>query len=65
MPRGGTPPAASSAWASRNVAAAARAFGVSAAWLLTGKGDPLKPDLSTEELDLARRVLDALGPKKP
>lgn len=38
----------------------ARAFGVSVAWLATGVGDPLRPDLSTDELELARRVIGAL-----
>jgi hypothetical protein len=38
----------------------ARAFKVSEAWLATGKGDPLRPDLSTEELNLARRFLKAM-----
>lgn len=39
----------------------ARAFKVSQAWLATGKGDPLRPDLSTDELDLARRLLKAMN----
>lgn len=39
----------------------ARAFRVSQAWLATGKGDPLRPDLSTDELDLARRLLKAMN----
>lgn len=37
-----------------------RAFHVSQAWLATGKGDPVKPDLSTDELELARRLLQAI-----
>lgn len=41
----------------------ARAYGVSVAWLLTGTGDPLKPDLSTEQLELAQRLLDAMNAK--
>jgi hypothetical protein len=39
----------------------ARAFKVSQAWLATGKGDPLRPDLTTDELELARRLLRAMN----
>jgi hypothetical protein len=39
----------------------ARAFQVSQAWLATGKGDPLRPDLTTDELALARQLLKAMG----
>lgn len=39
----------------------ARAFKVSQAWLATGKGDPLRPDLTTEELELARKLLRAIN----
>jgi len=39
----------------------ARAFKVSQAWLATGKGDPIRPDLTTEELELARRLLKAMN----
>ena len=39
----------------------ARAFRVSQAWLATGKGDPLRPDLTTDELALARKLLKAMN----
>jgi hypothetical protein len=39
----------------------ARAFKVSQAWLATGKGDPFLPDLTTDELQLARKLLKAMG----
>lgn len=42
----------------------ARAFRVSHAWLMTGTGDPLKPDLPTEQLELAKRFLEAMQPSK-
>lgn len=39
----------------------ARAFKVSKAWLATGTGDPLRPDLTTDQLELARKLLKAIG----
>lgn len=39
----------------------ARAFKVSKAWLATGTGDPKKPDLTTDELELARKLLRAIS----
>lgn len=39
----------------------ARGFKVSEAWLATGKGDPFKPDLTTDELELARKLLRAIN----
>jgi hypothetical protein len=39
----------------------ARAFRISEAWLATGKGDPFKPDLTTDELELARKLLRAIN----
>jgi hypothetical protein len=39
----------------------ARAFKVSQAWLATGMGDPMRPDLTTDELELARRFLKAMN----
>lgn len=39
----------------------ARAFKVSEAWLATGKGDPLKPDLTTDQLELAAKLLRAIN----
>jgi len=41
----------------------ARAFGVSEAWLATGKGDPLKPDLTADQLELAEKLLKAINAK--
>jgi hypothetical protein len=38
----------------------ARAFHVSPAWLATGRGDPIRPDLTSDELAQARRILEAL-----
>lgn len=40
----------------------ARNFGISEAWLATGKGDPFKPDLTTDELALARKFIRAIKP---
>lgn len=39
----------------------ARAFKVSQAWLATGTGDPIRPDLTTDQLELARRFLKAMN----
>jgi hypothetical protein len=39
----------------------ARAFKVSQAWLATGMGDPARPDLTTNELELARKFLKAMN----
>lgn len=45
----------------KHLAKYARAFKISEAWLATGKGDPVRPDLTTNELELARRFLKAMN----
>lgn len=45
----------------KHAARYARGFGVSQSWLMTGKGDPLKPDLTItdEEAALIRMIREA------
>lgn len=39
----------------------ARAYRVSLSWLATGTGDPLKPDLTADDLEAVRKVLRAIN----